>query len=356
MPQLVNFAVYPTTIILGRDGRVRRVHAGFASAATGEEHVQLKREERDLIERLLKEPTRSPADGREWALIARHHCFVGSRSALWRRHAFTLAVALSCASGVDAQIAAPTHATVNLVAEQNAVEAGRVAWVGVLFNLERGWHIYWVNPGDAGDAPHIEWHLPPGFRAGDIRWPVPARIAIGALVDYGYEGEVLLAVPLHVPASYKPGAPLALTADVRYVICREVCIPARAPQLTWSIPPGTSTPTETAARRELFRHARDRWPKPTLPTGWKMEASENGRQFVLSIQTGRPETTATFFPLNPDQIDNAAPQVVVPVERGVQLTLQKSDPHSKPPFVLKGIVVLAPDRAFDIAAPVVARR
>jgi thiol-disulfide isomerase/thioredoxin len=56
LPQLVNFAVYPTTIFLGRDGRVRRVHAGFASAATGEEHVKLKQEERDLIERLLQEP------------------------------------------------------------------------------------------------------------------------------------------------------------------------------------------------------------------------------------------------------------------------------------------------------------
>ena len=56
LPQLVNFAVYPTTVILGRDGRVSRVHAGFASAATGDEHLQLKRELRDLIERLLKEP------------------------------------------------------------------------------------------------------------------------------------------------------------------------------------------------------------------------------------------------------------------------------------------------------------
>ena len=56
LPQLVNFAVFPTTIVLGRDGRVRRVHAGFASAATGEAHVALKREEHELIERLLQEP------------------------------------------------------------------------------------------------------------------------------------------------------------------------------------------------------------------------------------------------------------------------------------------------------------
>ena len=55
LPQLINFGAYPTTIYLGRDGRVRRVHAGFASPAAGAEHVRLKQEVRDLIERLLAE-------------------------------------------------------------------------------------------------------------------------------------------------------------------------------------------------------------------------------------------------------------------------------------------------------------
>jgi hypothetical protein len=53
LPQLVNFGAYPTSIYLGRDGRVASVHAGFASAATGEEHVRLKAEVRKFIEQLL---------------------------------------------------------------------------------------------------------------------------------------------------------------------------------------------------------------------------------------------------------------------------------------------------------------
>lgn len=61
LPQLVNFGVYPTTVFLGRDGRVRSVHAGFAGAATGEEHLRLEREERQLIEQLLAE--NSPGAG-----------------------------------------------------------------------------------------------------------------------------------------------------------------------------------------------------------------------------------------------------------------------------------------------------
>jgi thiol-disulfide isomerase/thioredoxin len=55
IPQLVNFGAYPTTIYLGRDGRVRSVHAGFASQATGEEYVRLKGEVRGIVQRLLAE-------------------------------------------------------------------------------------------------------------------------------------------------------------------------------------------------------------------------------------------------------------------------------------------------------------
>ena len=55
LPQIVNFGAYPTTIMLGRDGRVRNVHAGFPSPATGAEHTRHKQEVREQIERLLAE-------------------------------------------------------------------------------------------------------------------------------------------------------------------------------------------------------------------------------------------------------------------------------------------------------------
>ena len=63
LPEIVNFGAYPTAIYLGRDGRVRSVHAGFASPATGEEHVRLKKELRALVEQLLAEapPVKSSA-------------------------------------------------------------------------------------------------------------------------------------------------------------------------------------------------------------------------------------------------------------------------------------------------------
>jgi hypothetical protein len=55
IPQAENLNSWPTTFFLGRDGRVRAVHAGFAAAASGPYHDELKREVSDTIEQLLAE-------------------------------------------------------------------------------------------------------------------------------------------------------------------------------------------------------------------------------------------------------------------------------------------------------------
>jgi len=50
---------------------------------------------------------------------------------------------------------------------------------GLYFKLEAGWHIYWMNPGDAGEPPHVQWTLPVGITAGPLRFPAPKRLPLG---------------------------------------------------------------------------------------------------------------------------------------------------------------------------------
>jgi thiol-disulfide isomerase/thioredoxin len=47
---------YPTTLFLGRDGKVRKIHTGFAGPSTGEHHQRLIAEFESSIEELLDEP------------------------------------------------------------------------------------------------------------------------------------------------------------------------------------------------------------------------------------------------------------------------------------------------------------
>jgi thiol:disulfide interchange protein DsbD len=97
-----------------------------------------------------------------------------------------------------------------------------------------------------------------------------------------------------------------------------------------------------------------------MPAGWKVQAVDEGPRFVLDLQADAPEPKASFFPLEEDQIDNAAPQRVSQTPHGVQIVLKKSDQLLKPITTLKGVVVFgagsASERGFEITAPVTSRR
>jgi thiol-disulfide isomerase/thioredoxin len=60
IPQFVNLNSWPTIIFVGRDGKVKATHTGFASPASGEFYTQLKQEFEANVEKLLAE--KAPQD------------------------------------------------------------------------------------------------------------------------------------------------------------------------------------------------------------------------------------------------------------------------------------------------------
>ena len=198
------------------------------------------------------------------------------------------------------------------------------------FRLEQGWHIYWVNPGDSGEAPRVQWNFPKGFRAGDIRWPAPVRLVTGTVIDYGYQGRVLLSVPLQVPADYKPGAPDEARGR-REISDLPRGLHSRQAHAALQLRPANSAITaDAAATRRLFEDARGTLAQAFAGEREGRRLSDNGKNFVLSLETGSPEAKASFFPLEEDQLDNDAPQSVTSAGTQIQITLKKSDQLHKP--------------------------
>jgi DsbC/DsbD-like thiol-disulfide interchange protein len=247
------------------------------------------------------------------------------------------------------------HAQVELLADPASLTIeGRPRWLGVHFKLDPGWHIYWQNPGDSGQPPVINWNLPAGATALPIQWPRPQRLnSTGAsLMDYGYKDDVLLPVPVNFPADSKSAA----EAEAKYLICREVCI-AEKSDLRLALPAA-----DDARTAELFARARNRLPR-MLPPGWKATAVEGQDDFILSVTSvpsragdiGNPLEKADFFPLEPQQIENAAPQRLRLTSRGATITLKKSDQLAKTPAALRGVLVLGNGEAYRIEAPVTPR-
>ncbi|MCU1341337.1 MAG: hypothetical protein JWN92_760 [Candidatus Acidoferrum typicum] len=112
-----------------------------------------------------------------------------------------LALVLILLPGTRASAASIPHGTVDLVAENQSIAPGRQTYFGLNFQLEKGWHIYWINPGDSGQPPRVQWHLPDGLSAGEIKWPAPRRLGTSTIVDFGYDGTVMLLVPVRASST-----------------------------------------------------------------------------------------------------------------------------------------------------------
>lgn len=270
----------------------------------------------------------------------------GSRSV----RCFVRTLVLISAASLQARAATIPHGTVELVAEDQSVAPGRTLHVGLHFQLEKGWHTYWVNPGDSGEPPRTAWHLPAGMKAGEMQWPAPKRFGSATVADFGYDGEATLLVPIHAPVTLKPLDAAQIGADLGVLVCREICIPGNA-HVTLSLPIKPEPPQPDARTRELFAAARGSLPRST-PSEWKVTVLDGTDSFALVADVGRQIRQATFFPLIESQIDNAAPQKMERTANGFRLTLRKSDQLLKPVKRFKGVLELSANESYVIDVPV----
>jgi DsbC/DsbD-like thiol-disulfide interchange protein len=264
--------------------------------------------------------------------------------------ALTLGVSLLlCAAEAQAVGTPIPHGTLELIAENQWIAARHDFYLGLHFQLEKGWHIYWVNPGDSGEPPRVTWQLPAGLTTGAMEWPTPRRLGTSSIVDFGYEDAVMLIVPMHAEASLAAQRQARLSAEVRVLVCREICIPGKA-QLSLTLPIKSQRPVPDAGTSELFAATRKSLPQPP-PGDWRFSVDDANDSFVLIASLGHQITRTIFFPLVESQIDNAAPQKLLPLASGFRLTLRKSDQLLKPIDHLKGVLVLSADGAYLIDVP-----
>jgi DsbC/DsbD-like thiol-disulfide interchange protein len=256
---------------------------------------------------------------------------------------------LSFAAGVQAQSNPAQHARIELIADVGELAGAQPLWVGLLFHLDKGWHVYWQNPGDSGESPRIEWKLPERLLAGAVEWPRPLRLGSGTIVDYGYEDQVLLMAPFHAAPGMSPISNATIAADVKYIVCREICVPGKT-SLSLTMPLSAEQSVHVAEWHRIFERTRRQLPQ-SAPSTWKISAVSDKDRFLLTIR-GSHDHHVTFFPLEPSVIDNAAPQKLVFTADGLEMSLQKSDQLLKPLPVLRGVIVVEGSEVFHLAVPI----
>jgi thiol:disulfide interchange protein DsbD len=242
---------------------------------------------------------------------------------------------------VQAQPVKTDHVTAELVAERSAVRPGDSLQIGLRMLHKEHWHTYWRNPGDSGLPTTIAWTLPAGASVGDIEWPAPKRLPLGPLVNYGFEGELLLPLRFTAPADAQPGTELRLVAKADWLVCKDVCIPESATlELRLPVVDAATTPG-ASAWTPMFERAAAQRAQPLQ--GWTAELQRSGRELLLTLQSDRPLAQGAALP--PVEVFPFAEQLIETAVHELHATPQgyalkmRLMPDATPPPQMRGVVV-----------------
>ena len=243
------------------------------------------------------------------------------------------------------------HVTTELVAERQAIAPGETIQVALRQRIQPHWHTYWRNSGDSGQPTEIKWTLPPGWQAGPFTWATPRKIAVGPLMNYGYEGEVLLPMTLTAPASAKVGDKVTLAAKVQLLVCADVCVPEDS-DLVLTLPvTATSAPVDPKWGPAI-QTAVAAAPKPVgLAAVFQPRPAGVALAVTGAALKGADLAGAYFFPFDSTVIDHAKPQAIERGPDGLTLTLAAGYAFQggKAPGGLAGVLSLG-GKAYEIAA------
>jgi thiol:disulfide interchange protein DsbD len=227
----------------------------------------------------------------------------------------------------------------SLVAEAASIEPGKPFWVALRLTMQDGWHVNWLNPGDAGLPPSIQWTLPEGFTAGDLLWPYPKRFDLPGVSIFGYAGEVFLLAEIRPPAGLRSKR-VELRAKVDWLACSDICTPGEA-SLELSLPVRHGTPVGDPESAGAFEAARARLPRTSPEWTFRTMITEENITLLLFP----PDDHSThlervgFFPRQQGIMDHAASQILRKTPTHYLLEIERDPLRPGLPNHLEGVLV-----------------
>lgn len=196
---------------------------------------------------------------------------------------------------------------------------------GIYLELQRGWHTYWRNPGDAGEAPTIKAQLinKDGTRLDSTNqvtdWEAPRKFSEAGLTTYGFEKHTFLPFILH--ADEQNLADTAIIADVHWLVCEKVCIPRHA-VLSLKLADVNAAPYMPSYRQTAREHdaATPVALSSVIPAHFSQSADKKLSLLVPNVNSKNLKS-AYFYPNKAGLIDANAPQSLTTSGRDISLSL-----------------------------------
>ena len=246
----------------------------------------------------------------------------------------------------------PVH--ISLVSENLFIKPGQSFWVAVEVKMDKEWHAYWKNPGDAGMPPVISWTLPEGYTAKDPEWPTPKRFDLSSMTGLGYEDTVVFLTEI-TPPDGKSSDQAEIKADVHWLVCSDMaCLPGDSEaRLTLLVK--NEAVEINPSHKSFFQQARLSLPKNEAP--FTAERENNLVKLSLVERNkleGEKIDSIDFFPEAKNTIDyKSAPTLEKNQESGKSETVILKE--SNPAKDLKGVLVINTEKgtkSYNINLPI----
>lgn len=232
------------------------------------------------------------------------------------------------------------HSDISLVAERDGVRPGTRTTIAIRMTMDPHWHTYWTNPGDAGLPLAANWKLPDGVTVSALQFPTPRIIPQPPLMSYGYEDELYVLADLDVAASVAVGTKLRIQADMDWLICAEVCLPASGNgELTLTTtasasPGGTKWASDIAMTRDQLVRDATMWPAKAWTT-------DSGYAFMVVVPADIRASMRVpyFFADSMTVVEHAATQRVRLVNDTLLVSMTRSPFSAEAPPSMLGVLV-----------------
>jgi DsbC/DsbD-like thiol-disulfide interchange protein len=191
------------------------------------------------------------------------------------------------------------HATAELWLAAPIVREGSPTVIPAALRLvyEKGWHGYWINPGEGGMKTELRWKLPAGVKAGELQFPAPQREMTGELVNYSYSGEVLLPVTLTLEGGQKDHLPMEL--QVSWLACNDTKCAAGEATIQANLAKDAADDAKAAAVKRAF----ERLPVVDKALRLSVKESDGWVELVFSGADHLDLDGAEVFPVSEQALD-----------------------------------------------------
>ncbi len=117
--------------------------------------------------------------------------------------------------------------SIEIVSSKPKIELGKENLFAVKIVLSKGWHIYWKNPGDAGEPTILEitTNLPNQSRI-EPEFPIPLYKNTSGIVTLEYRNTAYFPFSINIPENFNKDT-LEIKLNAKWLVCQQVCIPGK---------------------------------------------------------------------------------------------------------------------------------